>query len=292
MYLDFWNLRESPFQNIPDPRFAYMCPQHHEGLARLVYLVQNRKLGGVLTGPYGVGKSMVLELLAQQVRKDKSSSYVGVDYLPGKTIGFARQILSFLGFREEAQRITEPVEAITLLSLECNRMGHTVLTIDEAQTIQDPDVYHFLHLLMNIYLSAKDGGARSPAFTLILAGYNDMTKLLSQDESLCQRLQMVWHLDPLDEDQILEYVQHRVRVSGGDIWIFEKEAVRELEKTRGIPRVINNVCDVALTLGYAANARSVTPAIMRQALREASSFSKHLSPPVPGTDGGAGAQNA
>lgn len=277
MYLDFWNLREAPFQNVPDPRYAYMCPQHHEGLARLVYLVQNQKMGGVLTGPYGVGKSMVLELLAQQVRKDKDSRYVGVDYLPGKTIGFARQILSFVGFRDEAQRIEEPVEAITLLTQECNRFGHTVLTVDEAQTITDPDVYHFLHLLMNINLSGKDGSPKRSAFTLILSGYNDMTKLLSQDESLCQRLQMVWHLDPLDSNQILEYVQHRVRVSGGDIWIFEKEAIQELEKTQGIPRVINNVCDVALMLGYAANARSVTAPLMRQALREASSFSQHLS---------------
>ena len=277
MYLDFWNLREAPFQNVPDPRFAYMCPQHHEGLARLVYLVQNQKMGGVLTGPYGVGKSMVLELLAQQVRKDKNSRYVGVDYLPGKTIGFARQILSFMGFKEEAQRIDEPVEALTLLSHECSRIGHTVLTVDEAQTITDPDVYHFLHLLMNINLSGKDGAPKRSAFTLILAGYNDMTKLLSQDESICQRLQMVWHLDPLDGNQILEYVQHRVRVAGGDIWIFEKEAIEELEKTRGIPRVINNVCDVALMLGYAANARSVTASLMRQALREASSFSQHLA---------------
>lgn len=104
-----------------------------------------------------------------------------------------------------------------------------------------------------------------------------MTKLLSQDESICQRLQMVWHLDPLDSNQILEYVQHRIRVSGGDIWLFEKDAILELEKTQGIPRVINNVCDVALMLGYAANARSVTATLMRQALREASSFSQHLA---------------
>lgn len=277
MYLDFWNLREAPFQNVPDPRFAYMCPQHHEGLARLVYLVQNQKMGGVLTGPYGVGKSMVLELLAQQVRKDKQSRYVGVDYLPGKTIGLARQILSFMGFRDEAQRIEEPVEAITLLTQECHRFGHTVLTVDEAQTITDADVYHFLHLLMNINLPGKDGSPKSPAFTLILAGYNDMTRLLSQDESICQRLQMVWHLDPLDANQILEYVQHRVRVAGGDIWLFEREAILELEKTQGIPRVINNVCDVALMLGYAANARSVNASLLRQALREASSFSQHLA---------------
>ncbi len=277
MYLDYWNLREAPFQNVPDPRFAYLCSQHHEGLARLVYLVQNRKLGGVLIGPYGVGKSMVLELLAQQVRKDRNSRYLGIDYLPGKPVSLARQVLSFVEREEDAQKICEPMDAIGILRREAATLGHNVITLDEAQTITDPDVYHFLHLLMNIILPGREGRPPSPAFTVILAGYNDMTKLLSQDESICQRLQMVWKLEPLNSAQMLEYVQHRVRVAGGDMWLFEQEAIDELSATNGIPRIINNVCDVALMLGFAANQRAINRSIMRQAIREASAFSVHLA---------------
>lgn len=277
MYLDYWNLREAPFQNIADPRFAYLCDQHHEGLARLVYLVQNRKLGGVLTGPYGVGKSMVLELLGHQLRSEKSVRYIGIDYLPGSTLSFARHLLRLMGFEEAATKILEPMDAVSYLREHQNKLSHCALTIDEAQCIQNPEVYHFLHLLMNLSLLGKDGSPVAPAFTLILAGYSDMTKLLSQDESLCQRLQMVWKLEPLNSRQILEYVQHRIRVAGGDIWLFDREAIDVLEKTRGIPRIINNVCDVALMLGFAANVRSIHAKLMRQALEEASVFSKHLA---------------
>jgi general secretion pathway protein A len=277
MYLNYWNLREAPFQNVADPRFAYLSDQHHEGLARLVYLAQNRKLGGVLVGPYGVGKSMVLELLAQQVRRDKQSRYIGVDYLPGRPAGFARDLLMQLGFKDHVASLEDPNDALILLRDSADTLGHTVLTVDEAQTITSPEVYHFLQLMMNLSIRGRDAAPVHPAFTLILSGYTDMTDLLSQDESLCQRLQMVWKLEPLAPSQVTEYIQHRVRVAGGDIWIFEQEAIEELGVTRGIPRLINNVCDTALMLGYAANARSIGPGLMRQAIQEADASARYFS---------------
>ena len=285
MYLNYWNLREAPFQNVADPRFAYLSDQHHEGLARLVYLAQNRKLGGVLMGPYGVGKSMVLELLAQQVRRDKQSRYIGVDYLPGRPAGFARDLLMQLGFKDHVAALEDPNDALILLRDSADTLGHTVLTVDEAQTITSPEVYHFLQLMMNLSIRGRDGTPVQPAFTLILSGYTNMTDLLSQDESLCQRLQMVWKLEPLSPNQVLEYIQHRVRVAGGDIWIFEQEAIEELTATRGIPRIINNVCDTALMLGYAANARAIGPALMRQALQEADASSRYFSGKPDGDSG-------
>lgn len=106
-----------------------------------------------------------------------------------------------------------------------------------------------------------------------------MTRILKTDESLCQRLQMVWHLDPLDDQQILEYIQHRIRVAGGDIWIFEREAVFELAKYHHIPRRINNICDVALMLGYASNQKSITPDIILQAIEESTSLDNQSHQP-------------
>lgn len=279
MYLEYWNLREPPFQNVPDVRFAYLCAQHYEGLARLVYLVQNRKLGGVLTGPFGVGKSMVLELLAQQVRKENLSRFVGFDYLPGKPVSLARQIIAQLVRPGEVPHLEDAMEGILFIRSRLEEFGHTVLAIDEAQMITDLEVYHFLHLLMNLTLPARAGRPPSPAFTVILAGYTEMARLISQDESIVQRLQMAWHLEPLNRDQIVEYVQHRIRVAGGDMWIFEPSAFEELQATKGIPRLINNVCDLALLLGYAAHVRAIGRDIIRQALNETSSFASHLTTP-------------
>jgi general secretion pathway protein A len=115
-----------------------------------------------------------------------------------------------------------------------------------------------------------------PAFTLILSGFTDMTRLLREDESMCQRLQMVWNLDPLDDQQILEYIQHRIRVAGGDIWIFEREAVFELARHQHIPRRINNICDVALMLGYASNQKSINEDVILQAIEESNSLVSHI----------------
>lgn len=280
MYLDYWNLREAPFQNVADPRFAYLCEQHHEGLARLVYLAENRKLGGILMGPYGIGKSMVLELLAQQIRKNNGSTYVGLDYLPGKPVSFARNILTELGFDEAARSLDDPADAIIHLRKEMKSIGHVVMTIDEAQGIDSADLYHFLHLLTNITLrDADEEKPPHPAFTIILSGYSDMTKLLAEDESLCQRLKMVWRLEPLSPQQVLEYVQHRIRVAGGDIWMFEEDAIQALSTTEFIPRTINNVCDMALMLGYAANVRTIDRNIMLQALDETGTSSNKLADP-------------
>ncbi|MDZ4197936.1 MAG: ATP-binding protein, partial [Kiritimatiellia bacterium] len=173
-YVSYWNLTEAPFQNVADTRFAYLSDQHHEGLARLMYLVSNEKLGGVLTGPYGVGKSMVLQLLAEHVQKEGRSRFVGMDYLPGPVSGLARQILSLLGYKPAAESLQDAMEAIRMLREEQASLRHTVIAIDEAQMIVEPGVYHFLHLLTNVTIPNRAGRPSSSAFTLILAGYTDL----------------------------------------------------------------------------------------------------------------------
>lgn len=269
MYLAYWNLLEHPFQNVADSRFAYLSPQHHEGLARLMFVVQNRKLGAVLTGHYGVGKSMVLELIARHVRSEGKSKFIGLDYLPGPLLGFARQILSLMGHESVALSMTDPMDAIRHLRQEQARLTHIVLAVDEAQTITDPEVYRFLQLLSNLTLINRDGHVVGAAFTLLMAGYRDLTRLLARDTALCQRLQMVWNLEPLNKTQVVEYVQHRVRVAGGDIWLYDQPSLEELARaSRGIPRLINNICDVALMLGFAANVRQINLALMNQAISD------------------------
>lgn len=279
-YVSYWNLTESPFQNIADTRFAYLSDQHHEGLARLMYLVSNHKLGGVLTGPYGVGKSMVLQLLAEHVHREGASRFIVMDYLPGPVSVLARQVLSLLGFKPAAESLQDAMEAIRVLREEQASLKHTVIAIDEAQMIAEPGVYHFLHLLTNVSLHNRSGRPVTPAFTLILSGYTDLTRLIAEDESLCQRLQMVWSLEPLNEPQTVEYIQHRMRTAGGDIWAFEEAALRSAHAgSGGIPRVINNVCDVALMLGCAAGVRQVGADLMNQAIREVRSPLLNPDPP-------------
>ncbi len=271
MYLSHWNLREEPFQNVADPRFAYLSDQHQEGLARLIYTVQGRKLGGALVGPYGVGKSMVLELLHRHIESSGASRIVRMDVPPGGVDTLARQIGRALMPSATFPDVASVLESLReLVGSSRPPFPHTVLAIDEAQLIRDSASLDLLHLLTNMRIPATSGSPDSPAFTIILAGHEQLTSTLAREPALRQRLSMIWQLAPLNERQVMEYVEFRMRAAGGDMWVFDEEALREVAvASAGIPRLINNVCDIALMMGYVMKATKVTRQIVQQAVVEA-----------------------
>jgi len=273
MYAQYWNLREKPFQNVTDVRFAYLAEQHQEGLARLIYLAKNQKIGGVLIGPYGAGKSMVLELLAQNIRTENNAHYLDISMMPGETMALARRILNFTGYSGKVNDITEALEAFQITaSNPKNEFPHTVLAIDEAQLIVDTATWQFLHLLTNITAPSKNETTLRNAFTLILCGHTDLTNHLKLYQALAQRMQLVWKLEPLTENQTVEYIQQRIRAAGGDIWIFNDDAMRAIYRAaNGLPRLINNICDTALMLGCAGKLQKVTKEITEQAVSDTQS---------------------
>ena len=196
-----------------DPRFAYLCEQHHEGLVRLIYMARTRKLGGVLTGPYGIGKSMLLELLAQDLRRDNASQFISMDCMPGKPITAVRHILTLMNYAEQAQTFQDPFEAIAFLRRKGTLLKHTVLAIDEAQSINDPDFYNFLLLLTNITFTDRQHGLL-PAFTIILVGTGELHQAVMSRELMSQRLPFTWNLEPLNQKQVVEYIQPASVVEG------------------------------------------------------------------------------
>ena len=270
MYVHYWNLREKPFQNVTDIRFAYLAEQHQEGLARLIYLARNQKIGGLLTGPYGVGKSMVLELLTQNIRADNNSRFIGISMMPGETMALARRLLEFTGYSGAANDITGALESLQgAAGNPKQEFPHTVLAIDEAQLIVDSATWQFLHLLTNIAVPARNETPPRNAFTLILCGHTDLTGHLQSYQALAQRIQLVWKLDPLSENQTVEYIQQRIRASGGDIWIFNEDAMRAIHRvSSGLPRLINNLCDTALMLGCAGKLPKITREIAELAAND------------------------
>lgn len=271
MYVVYWNLREKPFQNVADLRFTYLSEQHQEGLARLIYLAKNQKTGGVLIGPYGVGKSMILELLAKNISNDSQSKYLCVSMMPGETFALARRILEFTGFNGELTDITKALETLqnTIADLKTD-FPHTVLAIDEAQLIGDAATWQFLHLLTNLTAPSHHDAPLRPAFTLILCGHTDLADHLKPYQALVQRMQLAWKLEPFAEHQTVEYIQQRMRAAGGDIWAFADDAMRSIHRTaQGLPRMINNLCDTALMLGCAGKLQRITKEIAEQAAADA-----------------------
>lgn len=270
MYINYWNLNEKPFQNSPSRKFAFYSEQHREGLARLVYLVENRKLGGVMAGPYGSGKSMILELLDREIRNKTEARFVRVDASLGGPLPLVRQILRRLGYAEIVADVSQALQILEdLCSDDRAKFSHLALAIDEAQFLRQPETIEFLHLLTNVRTMNRDGEYGDNAVTLILSGHEEVVKRVLQDGSLRQRLQLVWRLSPLTLQQTMEYVHFRIRAAGGDIWIFKEEVFSALhEASGGLPRLINNICDLALVLGCSTRSSKITSELMEQAISE------------------------
>jgi general secretion pathway protein A len=270
MPLKYWNLTENPFQNIQDTRFSYMSDQHKEGLSRLLYTVNEHKQCGILTGKYGVGKTMVLQMLADKLSKDSSIKYIQTDAVPSGGLALARNMLLNLNIRQPINDLGEAVAYLQQLSSSDEyAQTYLVIAVDELQLIKNNTGYEFLHLLTNLQHKSKGNSAPTPFLTLILSGHNAIKKQIQLNEALWQRSAVYWEINPLSQDQVIEYVHHRMRIAGGDIWAFEESSLYEIYRVSGgLPRIINNICNIALLAGKTAQTSKITKEIVLNAIEE------------------------
>ena len=267
MYTSYWNLRASPFLNADDENFLYPSEQLQEGVARLYYLIDQERIAGMVTGPYGVGKTFLLSCLVRRTQKLRLP-LVRFDAIPQGGLPMARHILRQLGGEADAPSLAD---ALMLLQQRCldgaRGLSRHVLLVDEAQYLADGDGLYLVHFLSNLRIRSSAG--EKPLFTIVLSGTPALVRSVEAYESLRRRIQLSWTLAPLSGAQTIEYVQQHMRAAGGDIWAFSREALDAVhEFSGGIPRSINNLCDTALMLGFAAGARAVTPDIVRQAAED------------------------
>ena len=266
MYLKYWNLNEEPFRQIATDRMVFMSMQYREGLARLFYLFDQKRTAGMITGPYGVGKTLTFEFLRRRALRDKAQ-VIQIDAIPNGSLPMARHILRCLGLPDAASTLAEALMTLQVHARQpAPRLKHTLLLVDEAQQLIEGDGFYLVHYLCNLRIGE---GGEEPLFTTIIAGTDLLREAMKAQDSLRRRIQLDWRLNPLSERETVEYVQHHIAIAGGDIWIFTNEALAAVYTySRGIPRSINNVCDTALMLGYAAQARVVDNRIVAQAAHD------------------------
>ena len=277
MYTSYWNLRASPFLNTDDETFLYPSEQLNEGIARLFYLIDQERIAGMVTGPYGVGKSFLLTCLVSRTQKLKLP-LIRFDAIPNGGLPMARHILRQLGINEEIPTLADALMRMQQRCMEGGRgLVRNILLIDEAQYLADGDGLYLVHFLSNLRIRSAAG--EKPLFTIVLSGTPTLVRSVNDYESLRRRIQLSWALNPLSHDQTIEYVQQHMRAVGGDIWAFTREALDAVHGySGGIPRSINNICDTALMLGYASGANSITPDIIQEAAEDTGLASM---PPAP-----------
>ncbi|MBI2876260.1 MAG: AAA family ATPase [Candidatus Tectomicrobia bacterium] len=263
MYEEHWSLKELPFENVPDPRFFYTSTEHEEALLRLRYAISRRKGAIMLTGEVGCGKTLLSRVLTVELAE---GSYE-IALIPNPTMNpsdLIREILYQLGREKSSSSKAELLESLNDELLKNMERGkETIIIVDEAQAIEDTHTLEELRLLLNFQLNDRF------LMTLTLIGQPELRGKIKRIPQLDQRIAIRYHLRPLSLEETARYIHSRLQVAGGSQEIFKQEAIDLVYSyTQGVPRKINNVCDMALLVGYSARANQIDERILSNVIEE------------------------
>ena len=265
MYLNFYGFREKPFNLTPDPRFVFLSKTHKEAFAHLLYGVNHRVGFMALTGEVGSGKTTVLRALLSQLDADHHRTALIFNPSVSPEV-LLRNINREFGIPTDTSDHTSFLDSLNVFLLQQNAEGRTVvLVIDEAQNLEAP-VLEQIRLVSNLETD------REKLIQIILSGQPEFVQILKRNEmrQLSQRINVRYHLQAMDFQDTVHYINHRLEVAGGRGGVlFSGRALRQIYGySGGLPRLVNAVCDRALLAGYAKNTARIGSRIAATGIRE------------------------
>ena len=263
MYLEFYGLSEKPFSQTPDPRFLYWNDAYRETLASLSYGIRERKGFIAMLGEAGTGKTTLLRKLLDDLGDDIVSVFL---FNPNATFEeILEYTLSELGIACPNGRKLAMLQRLNEFLLAAYGEGrNTILLIDEAQDL-DRDVLESLRLLSNLETSDDK------ILQIVLSGQPELAEKLADPSlrQLKQRIAVRCRLEPLQEEELPNYLSARLAVAGGSPDLFDPETLPAIwEFATGIPRIVNTVCDNALLLGYALGKRTIDSEVIGEVIAD------------------------
>ncbi len=284
MYKKFFGLRENPFNVNPDPR--YLCPTEHtqEAMACLMYGIQNRKGFVMLSGEVGTGKTTLLNKLLDWLHREHiPTAFVFNPRL--NVTQFLDFMLADFGLQCESRMKSQVLLRFNQWLLERHNAGETaVLVVDEAQNLS-PQVLEEIRLLTNLETSTEK------LLQIVLAGQPELEHKLNQPQlrQLRQRITLRCKTHPLTREETSGYVAERLRIAGADgHTIFTPEALEAIYGySKGIPRVVNLLCEHALIGAFVDQRPVVEPNTVDDVAREFELHELHpTAPPTATANGG------
>ncbi|GAA3550367.1 ExeA family protein [Zobellella aerophila] len=247
MYGHYFGLSELPFSIAPDPRYLYLSQQHREAQAHLLYGLNSDGGFVLLTGEVGTGKTTVCRSLLEQVPPQTDLAFILNPKCTAQELLAAICDELAIKVKGGENRLKLLTDAINSHLLQAHGNGrHTVLIIDEAQNLSS-EVLEQIRLLTNLETN------RHKLLQIILLGQPELLDKLNHPElrQLSQRITARYHLAPLCYKEMQAYIAHRLAVAGIEAPLFKPASLKKLYKiTRGIPRLINVICDRALLGAY------------------------------------------
>ncbi len=255
MYLNFYQLKKEPFNVTPDPAFLFLSEGHKEAFASIVYAVENRKGFMSITGEVGVGKTTMLRSYIKEIDPERLKTI----YIINANVSFKgllKTIFDELEIEPEADEVFEMVNGLHRVLIREYKKGiNFVIIIDEVQNMPFETLEN-LRMLSNLETSTDK------LIQILLIGQPEFDNMLNQNNlrQLKQRIAVRSTLYPLTKQESMVYIRHRLAIVGADVaCVFTKSAIKMIiNKAKGIPRILNILCDNALITGYGYQQRPVT----------------------------------
>lgn len=231
----------------------YYSKQHEEALTRLLYAIKEEKGAAMLTGEYGSGKTILSRIVIDELIKGKIYEVALITHPKLTPVQFIEEIIYQLTNSHASGSKPKLLHTMQdIIYKNFNEGKRTVILIDEAQIIGSSDTFEELRLFLNFQLNDKF------LLTLILIGQPELLPKIKAIPQLDQRLGIKYHLSCLNSDETETYIKHRLSVAGSQREIFTKEAIDVVYSyAEGLPRKINNVCDMCLLIGFGEEAQAV-----------------------------------
>lgn len=265
MYTEYFGLSEMPFNITPDPKFLYLSPTHREAMAHLRYGIKEKKGFIVITGEVGCGKTTLCRALLNELDPKTHETALILNPRVHET-QLLRDILKELGHKISPKTEQDLVGTIheTLLD-KVNEGKNIVLIIDEAQNLSF-EVLEQIRLLSNLETDTQK------LLQIILIGQPELNVKLNHNRlrQLKQRILVHYNLTPLSYKEVHNYIEHRITLSkSSGKPTFSYWAMRKIyNHSKGIPRIINNICDKSLLSAYVNATEIVSYFDVRRAIRE------------------------
>ncbi|MCD6185113.1 MAG: AAA family ATPase [Deltaproteobacteria bacterium] len=253
MYESFYGLKEKPFNILPDPEYLFMSTEHDNAYTHMLYAIKEKKGFVVITGEIGSGKTTLINYLLEQIQEEINVGLINNTFLPPTQ--FVKMIC------QEFELEVDGMDKAAMMAYfqdfllqQYTQKKRVVLIIDEAQNLSRKTMEE-IRMLSNIEAE------KHHLIQMVFVGQPELKYKLQQKslEQFAQRVTVHCHLDVLKTEEVEKYVKHRMKVGGAqDQNIFDKEAIAAISlHSRGIPRIINTLCDTALVYGFADGLKNI-----------------------------------
>ena len=266
MYQEYWGFKKLPFENVPDPDFFYLSRPHDEGLTRLLYAAEMRKGCALLSGDIGCGKTTLSRVFIQRIAEESFDlALITNPCLEPK------ELLQDVLYEFQVKPVPDTkVEILRVLNdrlLENMRENkETLLIIDEAQLLS-PAALEEIRLLLNFQVANRF------LITIFLLGQPELIDKIKKIRQLEQRIAIRYFLRPFEMEETTNYILFRQKVAGGSKNVFSRQAIEMIyNHSNGLARSINNLCDLALLIGFGEKQDTITSEIIGDILEDGAVF--------------------